>query len=121
MRVYALTRGTKGRVCAQCLPDLPRALASALGQDDVEILYSGGNDPITAAREQWSDSTNTLAGAPGVVIAYNRNQATNGMLRQRGIQVLEIEGSELVRGRGGPRCMSLPLNRRLVGREGETQ
>ena len=66
---------------------------------------------ITAAREQWNDSTNTLAIAPGVVVTYDRNTVSNETLRNNGIEVVEIEGSELVRGRGGPRCMSMPLNR----------
>ena len=61
---------------------------------------AGGGDKITAAREQWNDSTNTLAIAPGVVVTYRRNNASNESLRENGIDVVEIEGSELVRGRG---------------------
>ncbi len=69
---------------------------------------------MTAAREQWNDSTKTLALAPGVVVTYDRNVASNDSLREAGIEVVEIEGSELVRGRGGPRCMSMPLHREAI-------
>lgn len=90
---------------------LSDALKEALELPAVRLIQSGGSDHITAAREQWSDSTNTLAVAPGVVVTYKRNVVSNEILRDHGITVLEIEGSELVRGRGGPRCMSMPLRR----------
>jgi arginine deiminase len=77
----------------------------------VNVLLSGGEDRGAAAREQWNDSANTLAVSPGTVITYNRNTASNESLRNASIEVIEIEGSELVRGRGGPRCMSMPLLR----------
>lgn len=112
IEVFTLTRGTQGRIHAENAGNLEEALSKALGISSVKIIYSGDDNPITAAREQWADSTNTLAIAPGVVVTYNRNQATNRMLRRHGIEVLEIEGSELVRGRGGPRCMSMPLSRK---------
>ncbi|CAM0496456.1 arginine deiminase family protein [Thermoanaerobacter kivui] len=91
--------------------DFAKVLKEALNLDKVTLIESGGGDEIRGAREQWNDSTNTLAIAPGVVMAYNRNEITNNTLRNHGIKVIEIEGSELVRGRGGPRCMSMPLNR----------
>ncbi|GAB6085630.1 arginine deiminase [Alkaliphilus crotonatoxidans] len=94
--------------------NLTEALKRALKLPAVELIQSGGGDEITAAREQWNDSTNTLALAPGVVITYNRNEASNETLRNHGIEVIEIEGSELVRGRGGPRCMSMPLVREVL-------
>lgn len=94
--------------------DLISALNEVLNRDDVRLIQSGGGDFITAAREQWNDSTNTLAIAPGVVVTYRRNQASNETLRENGVEVVEIEGSELVRGRGGPRCMSMPLRRAAV-------
>ncbi|WP_350343856.1 arginine deiminase [Proteinivorax tanatarense] len=107
---YRLTAGADGQVKAQKAGELKEALSTSLGRP-INIIYSGGNDPITAAREQWSDSTNTLALAPGKVIAYNRNTVTNAKLRREGIEVVEFEGSELVRGRGGSRCMSMPIDR----------
>jgi arginine deiminase len=90
---------------------LQKALSAVLGLKAVRILKSGGKDAGTAAREQWNDSANTLAVRPGTVITYNRNTQSNRILREAGIDVIEIEGSELVRGRGGPRCMSMPLLR----------
>jgi arginine deiminase len=77
----------------------------------INLIRSGGGNPITAAREQWNDSTNTLAIAPGVVVTYSRNEASNKVLRDYGVKVIEIADSELIRGRGGPRCMSMPIKR----------
>jgi len=94
------------------IDSLQRALKESLQLSAVRLIESGGGDFITAAREQWNDSTNTLALSPGVVVTYDRNAASNTTLRRNGVEVVEIEGSELVRGRGGPRCMSMPLKRR---------
>jgi arginine deiminase len=77
----------------------------------ISLIDCGGADVITSGREQWNDGANTLAIAPGKVIVYSRNHVTNEILRQQGITVLEIPSSELSRGRGGPRCMSMPLDR----------
>ncbi len=90
---------------------LSSALAGALGLDRVRLIRCGGNDRVASEREQWNDGSNTLCVAPGVVIAYDRNTVTNALLRENGITVLEIPSSELSRGRGGPRCMSMPLER----------
>ncbi len=87
-----------------------RAAADAMGIDRLRVVDTG-LDPITAEREQWDDGNNTLALAPGVVVAYNRTVETNNRLTDAGIEVLEIEGAELGSGRGGPRCMSAPLSR----------
>lgn len=77
----------------------------------IKLINCGGDDTITSGREQWNDGANTLAIAPGKVIVYSRNHVTNDILRKEGVKVLEIPSSELSRGRGGPRCMSMPLDR----------
>ncbi len=87
-----------------------RAAAEAMGIDTLRVIDTG-LDPVTAEREQWDDGNNTLAVAPGVVVAYERNVRTNARLEASGIEVLAIAGSELGSGRGGPRCMSCPVER----------
>lgn len=79
--------------------------------DHVELIKCGGDDLIAAAREQWNDGSNTLAIAPGKIVVYQRNEVTNDILRSHGITVIEMSSAELSRGRGGPRCMSMPLIR----------
>ena len=89
---------------------LENILEKFLGRD-VTLIPCGGGDKIIAEREQWNDGSNTLCISPGVVVVYNRNNITNAVLKRYGIKVLEMPGSELSRGRGGPRCMSMPLIR----------
>ncbi|GGU94372.1 arginine deiminase [Actinomadura cremea] len=86
------------------------AAAGAMGLDRLKVIDTG-LDPVTAEREQWDDGNNTLAVAPRLCVAYERNIETNAQLEAAGIEVIRISGSELGSGRGGPRCMSCPILR----------
>jgi arginine deiminase len=110
VKLYEITR-SKDCLNYKIITDkLSNYLESVLSTP-INLIRSGGGNPITAAREQWNDSTNTLAIAPGVVVTYSRNEASNKVLRDYGVKVIEIADSELIRGRGGPRCMSMPIKR----------
>ena len=91
--------------------DLVQVLKENLHLSELDLIPTGGGDPIAAPREQWNDGSNTLAIAPGEVVTYDRNYVSNDLLRKHGIIVHKIRSSELSRGRGGPRCMSCPLIR----------
>jgi arginine deiminase len=93
------------------------AAAKAMGIDTLRQIDTG-LDPVTAEREQWDDGNNTLAIAPRVAVAYERNVETNARLRDAGIDVIAIAGSELGSGRGGPRCMSCPIEREALTQAG---
>jgi len=90
------------------------AAATAMGLPTLRVIDTG-LDPVTAEREQWDDGNNTLAIAPRVCVAYERNVETNAQLERAGIEVIRIPGSELGSGRGGPRCMSCPVTRTSLG------
>ena len=110
--VYEVTMGANGQLKFNAMKDeLRKILALELNLPDVDLIRCGGTDLIAAQREQWNDGSNTLCIAPGTVITYERNYVTNDLLDKKGIKVLTMPSAELSRGRGGPRCMSCPVNR----------
>ena len=112
MRIYILEpEEEKETVKISERNNLIETLKEVLGLEEVVLIPCGGGDFIASAREQWNDGSNTLAIAPGVVVTYDRNYVSNQLLREHGVEVIEVPSSELARGRGGPRCMSMPLIR----------
>ena len=116
LRIYELRRRPAPELlhAAERQESLEAVLEDALGLDRVTLIRCGGKDNIASAREQWNDGANTLCVSPGKVIVYNRNYVTNEILRSNGVEVFEMPSSELARGRGGPRCMSMPLVREAL-------
>lgn len=113
--VYVLQRGDDGKInITEGKGSLEDILKKALNLDSIKLIKCGGNSIIDAAREQWNDGSNTLCIAPGEVIVYSRNYVTNQILQQEGIKTYIMPSSELSRGRGGPRCMSMPLIRERI-------
>ena len=113
LRVFEVKKGEKtGELkVTEKAQTLKNILKESLEVDDVTLIHCGGKDMIVSEREQWNDGSNTLSVEPGKVVVYDRNYVTNQILRDNGIEVLEMPSSELSRGRGGPRCMSMPLIR----------
>lgn len=110
--VYSITKGGNNSFNIKSeYKDLSTTLKEYLHLSSVNLIRCGDGDRINASREQWTDGSNTLAISPGKVVCYNRNYITNEALRRNGIEVMEFDSYELSRGRGGPRCMSMPLNR----------
>ncbi|MBR3077980.1 MAG: arginine deiminase [Oscillospiraceae bacterium] len=112
LRIFEITPGARDRLNIRDMGgNLREALEYHLHQEHIQLIFCGGGDNVAAQREQWNDGSNTLCVAPGKVVAYNRNVVTNRIFEEHGVTVLKIPSGELSRGRGGPRCMSMPLNR----------
>ncbi len=111
LQVFKMTPGAhENEVKIEEMNDtLAHTLAKILGLDQVTLIPCGGGDPIAAAREQWNDGSNTLCVRPGTICVYQRNNVTNDILYKAGMELLVIPSAELSRGRGGPRCMSMPF------------
>jgi arginine deiminase len=110
LQALTITADADGEVVVTGPRPFLAAAAEAMGIDHLRIIDTG-LDPVTAEREQWDDGNNTLALAPRLCVAYERNVETNAQLERAGIEVIAISGSELGSGRGGPRCMSCPIQR----------
>ncbi|MDE8135416.1 arginine deiminase family protein, partial [Erysipelothrix rhusiopathiae] len=111
LQVFEITKGTNGDVnIVKIDTDLESILSKHVGRP-VTLIKCGGEDMMASEREQWNDGSNTLTIAPGVVVVYDRNEISNELLKSHGLKLIELRGAELVRGRGGPRCMSMPLIR----------
>jgi arginine deiminase len=118
LQAYAVTpvAGDDESALELSIADAEPFLVAAAKAMEIDTLHQidTGLDPVTAEREQWDDGNNTLAIAPRVAVAYERNHETNARLEEAGIEVVRIAGSELGSGRGGPRCMSCPVAREAV-------
>lgn len=112
-KVFEITKGKKDNDLniIELNMNLEEILKKYLKLDNVMLIKCGGGKRIPAEREQWSDGANLLTIRPGVAIAYDRNHVSNEVFKQAGIRVIEIPSSELSRGRGGPHCMSMALER----------
>lgn len=111
LQVFEIKQDIEEGVLVKEINDSLENILEKYLEKDITLIPCGGGDKVISEREQWNDGSNTLCISPGVVVVYDRNNVTNAVLRRYGIKVLEMHGSELSRGRGGPRCMSMPLIR----------
>ena len=109
LKLYLLEYSAESELKRLDESKLEDILEELLNVSNISLIRAGGNDEIAAMREQWNDGANMLAIAPGEVVVYHRNVVTNQKLVEAGIKLHILKCSELVRGRGGPRCMSMPL------------
>ncbi|GKX29331.1 arginine deiminase [Vallitalea longa] len=115
LTVYSITKDNNGNIkISEENATLEDILKKYLGLTDIKLIRCAGGDKIDGPREQWNDGSNTLAIAPGEVVVYSRNYVTNRILNENGVKTHVIHSSELSRGRGGPRCMSMPIVREEI-------
>ena len=115
LQIFEITKGNKldKLNIKEINSKLEDILSKHLGVEKVTLIQCGGGDKVISAREQWNDGSNTLCIRPGEVIVFDRNHITNKILQEHGLLTHIIPSSELSRGRGGPRCMSMPLEREV--------
>ncbi len=113
LRVFEIKKGKDRPIITPLESTLEKILEKYTGMDKVELIQCAGGDRIAAEREQWNDGTNTLCIDPGTIVVYERNDVTNEILVKKGLKVLQVPSAELSRGRGGPRCMTMPFVREL--------
>lgn len=115
LQVFAITKDEENHDVhiEEHTGELDEILAHFMGLEKVRLFECGAGDPIAAEREQWNDGSNTLTIAPGRIVVYKRNYVTNEYLKENGFEVIELDADNLCVGRGGPRCMSMPLVRDL--------
>lgn len=112
LRVFEITKSNdEHEVKVVEIRDTLENILSTYLETKVDLIPCGGGDEIIAAREQWNDGSNTLCIRPGTIVVYERNDVTNKLLEEKGLNLLVMPSAELSRGRGGPRCMSMPLIR----------
>ena len=116
LEVYVIKPGAGGLLIEEENMSLEKILTKHLNRK-VTLIRCGLGDPIVGGREQWNDGSNTLAISPGEVVVYARNYVTNQALKDHGVTTHTIKGSELSRGRGGPRCMSMPFSKGMIKME----
>ena len=109
LTIFEVTSDGAGGIVVKEIHETLEAILETYVGNPVELIPCGGGDRIAAEREQWNDGSNTLCIAPGKIVVYERNDVTNALLREKGLTVLEMPSAELSRGRGGPRCMSMPI------------
>ncbi len=110
-KVFEITKGKDELSIIELNMPLDKLLMKYLKLDHIDLIKCGGGKRIAAEREQWSDGANLLTIRPGVAVAYDRNHVSNDVFRKHGIKIIEIPSCELSRGRGGPHCMSMALER----------
>lgn len=112
MNAYAITKTFDHKLNVKPIEDKLDQILSDYLNEDIKLVKCGGDDPVAGDREQWNDGANTIVIRPGEVIVYERNHITNDLLKSLGVKVHTMPSSELSRGRGGPRCMSMPFERK---------